>query len=58
MVLLPLSCGVHVKKMPVSVCILKKCGLDGFVYSVGGGFAQLVRAFGASQIIGVFWGAV
>jgi hypothetical protein len=58
MVLLPLSCGVHVKKMFVSVCILKKYGLDGFVDSVGCGFVQLVRAFGASQIIGVFWGAV
>jgi hypothetical protein len=44
--------------MPVSVRILKKSGVGGFVYSVGGGFVQLVRAFGAAQIIGVFWGAV
>jgi hypothetical protein len=34
--------------MFVSVRILKKCGLGGFVDSVGGGFVDAVWAFGAS----------
>jgi hypothetical protein len=38
--------------MPVPVFVLKKCGLGGFVDSVGGGFVDLVRAFGASDVVG------